>query len=511
VKLDDSPALSRPLTTTRIATACVALSGVALAFAFPEPDLAPLAWVALAPLLMFLPGSGTRRAFVLGTVFGFAFLGTLLIWVSIVGWAAWFGLVSFQVASIAIFAVLVSLLSRHAGARAALAMAPVLWVALDYVRSVFPIFGFTWGQLAQSQHDLLWFIRPAALGGAWLVTGIVVSVNALIAYVVLEVMGRRARSALPAAVAAVVLIVSPALLPANTATGTPINVAIVQGNVPRNWAGTGFEKHLRILDGHVKATRELAGRDIDLVVWPESAVGIDLENDPFVADQVAEAARAVNAPMIIGGNLDAGPENYKVMAFLVSAEGEVINRYQKTHLVPFGEYIPGRPLLEWIPMLDQVPRDAIPARAPVVFEIAGGTVAPVISFEGDFGSLVRERIDHGGRVLVVATNTSTWGESWASAQHVAFSQLRAVENGVGVLHAAVSGISAFVAPDGEVLQSTRLWTQTGILQQMRFAEDITFYARAGDWLPLVCIAGSIVMVGRTALQMRRRIEAGVAG
>jgi apolipoprotein N-acyltransferase len=99
------------------------------------------------------------------------------------------------------------------------------------------------------------------------------------------------------------------------------------------------------------------------------------------------------------------------MAFLVSPDGEVIDRYRKTHLVPFGEYIPGRRLLEWIPMLDQVPRDAIPGREPAVFDVAGGQVAPVISFEGDFGSLVRGRISHGGRLLIVATNTSTWGES----------------------------------------------------------------------------------------------------
>src|SRR5665809_35121 len=113
-----------------------------------------------------------------------------------------------------------------------------------------------------------------------------------------------------------------------------------------------------------------------------------------------------------------------------------------------------------IPALEQVPRDAVAADEPVVFDIAGGKVVPVISFEGDFGSLVRKPIAEGGRLLVVATNTSTWGYSWASAQHVAFSQVRAVENGVWVAHAALSGISAFVSPNGQVIDSTSLWTAT---------------------------------------------------
>ena len=510
MKLDVSPQPSPPRTKTPFLTAMVGVSGAALAFAFPEADLAPFAWVALVPLLIAVQGSTTRRAAGLGALFGFAFFGTLLIWVSIVGWFGWFLLVSFQVLFVILFSIVLAWLSRSIGVLTALVMAPFVWVATDFLRSVFPIFSFTWGQLAQSQHDLLWFIRPAALGGAWLVTFIVVSINSSIAIAVIR--GRRQRTAFVVpALAALALIVGPAIFPPNEATGEPINVAIVQGNVPRDWTGTSFEKRVQILEGHVNSTLELAGRDIDLVVWPESAVGIDLEKDPFVAEQITQAARAVGAPMIVGGDLDAGPENYRVMAFLISAEGDVVDRYQKTHLVPFGEYIPGRALLEWIPMLDQVPRDAIPARAPVVFDVAGGRVAPVISFEGDFGSLVRGRIDHGGRLLIVATNTSTWRESWASAQHVAFSQLRAVENGVGVVHAAVSGISAFVAPDGEVLQSTDLWERTAIVNRMNFAASITFYTRVGDWLPLLSLIVSSAMVIRIALRTRRKSAAEVGG
>jgi apolipoprotein N-acyltransferase len=104
-------------------------------------------------------------------------------------------------------------------------------------------------------------------------------------------------------------------------------------------------------------------------------------------------------------------------------------------------------------------------------------------------------------MLAVLTNTSTWGDTWASAQHVAFSQVRAAENGVGVVHAAISGISAFIEPDGRVVEETPLWTATTATHEMSFAEDVTFYARVGDWLPLVS-----ALTGAAALgwSLRRR-------
>jgi apolipoprotein N-acyltransferase len=182
----------------------------------------------------------------------------------------------------------------------------------------------------------------------------------------------------------------------------------------------------------------------------------------------------------------------------------VVDRYQKTHLVPFGEYVPGRDLIGWLPILDQVPRDAVRADEPTVFDVAGGRVAPVISFEGDFGTLVRGRIDEGGRLLVVATNTSTWGDSWASAQHVAFSQVRAAENGVWTIHAALSGISAFVAPDGTVVDRTPLWTATTLQDDIRFSEDASFYARTGDWVAWLCLLGTLLLVALG----RRRVDRG---
>lgn len=465
-------------------------SGILLAFAFPEPDLAPLAWVSLAPLLWLIQGAGARRGAVLAMAFGWGFFAVLLYWISIVGVLAWVALVLKQSLFLALFGGIVgAATARWPGHAARLAIPAVVWVTVEYLRSVFPVVGFTWGQLAQSQHNVPVLLKGAGIAGGWGTALLLVIVNAGLAGGVVSLFaGERRRAALLGATAVVALVL-PAAVPSPSADGETVEVAIVQGNVPIDMP-VSYEKERTILASHVHLTSELPDT-VDLVVWPESSVGIDPARDEEVMAEISAAARSAGAPMLIGGNQDLPHDRYKVLAYLVSAEGEIVDSYQKTHLVPFGEYVPARGLLGGIPALAQVPRDAVAGSEGKVFDVAGGRVAPVISFEGDFGSLVRARIAQGGRLLVVATNTSTWNYSWASAQHLALSQVRAAENGVPVAHAALSGISAFIRPTGEVIERTELWNASVLTQELRFATRISFYARTGDWLPLLCLAATL--------------------
>jgi apolipoprotein N-acyltransferase len=478
----------------------VVLSGGLLTLAFPEPDLAPLAWVALAPLLGALDGAGGRRGFVLGVGFGIAFFGTLLYWVSIVGYAAWLVLVLLQAAYVGVFGAMWGTVSARLGAFGRIVGPAVLWVAVvEYLRAVTPVVGFTWGSLAQSQHDLSFVLRPAALGGGWLVAFLLVAVNALVYGAVAAGARRERRGSAALVVAAAAVLLAGAAWPAPQATGRAVTVAVVQGDIPEAQPAS-YEKDLVILENHARLTATVPP-GADLVLWPESSVGIDPFRDSAVAAQIAGAAREVRRPMIVGGNLARDDGDYQVMAYLVSPEGEIVDRYQKTHLVPFGEYVPARDLLDWIPALEQVPLDAVPGEDPGLFDVAGGPVAPVISFEADFGSLVGGRVGGGGRLLVVLTNTSTWRHSWASAQHVAMSQVRAAETGVWVAHAALTGISAFVDPSGRLVKESDLWEPDVLVQEMRFAEDVTLYARTGDWFPVACL---LATAGAGAALIARR-------
>jgi apolipoprotein N-acyltransferase len=475
-------------------------AGALLALAFPEPDVAPLAWIAVAPLLWTIRGGGPGRGFGLGFVFGVGFFSVLLFWISIVGYVAWVLLIILESLFLGLFGALWALLARYRSLAVRVGLAAALWAAIEGLRSTVPLGGFTWGQLAQSQHDLfMWTLRPAAWGGAWLVAALLAAVNALAAEVLAAHGWRRA---LPA-VAAIALLGVPLLLPVGESDGPVLRVAIVQGNVPQDFSGSFYEKELAITRSHAELTRSLDPKGLDLVVWPESSVGLDLQRDPEVRQLVLDAARSLGVPMIVGGNLDVDADRYKVVAFHISPEGEIADIYQKTHLVPFGEYVPGRDLLGWVPMLDQVPRDAVPGAEHKVFELPRASIAPVISFEGDFGSLVRKPLDAGGDLLVVATNTSTWERSWASAQHVAFSQVRAAENNVYVVHAALSGISAFIDPHGQSLERSGLYEATTLVHDVGFGGGNSFYTRTGDWVAYLSVAA--VVVGLLGFLRGRRV------
>ncbi|MDQ3940634.1 MAG: apolipoprotein N-acyltransferase [Actinomycetota bacterium] len=475
----------------RAASVVALLSGGLLTLAYPEPDVGPLAWIALAPLLLVTRAVTWRRGAWLGLLFGIGFLGSLVAWISIVGWVAWAVLVLKEALFIAAFGALWAILSRALPGWARVVAAAALWAAIELGREVLPVVAFPWGQLAQSQHNLPWMLRVAGLGGGLLLAVVVVAINACVAEAYRAAAGRRVAGAAVWLAATAALVAAPLAIPTSRATGRAIDVAIVQGNVPDR--PPSFAKDLEIISSHARLTRELDD-EVDLVVWPESSVGIDPDTEPAVKRAMTASADAVGVPMLVGGNHDLPGDRYQVVLFEVAPRAGIVDEFQKVHLVAFGEYVPGRRFLGWIPLLDQVPRDAVPGVESKLFDVAGGSVAPAISYEGDFGRLVRERIALGGRLLVVATNTSTWERSWASAQHVAFSQVRAAENGVWVVHAALSGISAFVAPDGTVTESTGLYETTTVVEDVTFAREVTVYARAGDWVMIVVWALSVAAV-----------------
>ena len=477
----------------QLALAWVAVAGSALTLAFPEPDLAPLAWVCIAPLLHALRGAGARRGLLLGTVFGLFYFGTLLHWVSVVGYLAWFLLVLLQAAYVGVFGALWGAASRSFGPVARIVVPGLLWVAVvEYARALAPVVGFTWGQLAQSQHNVPVVLETAAWAGSWAVAFVVVTVNALLAAAGAHGASRDVRGAALRLLAAGAILLVALPIPSPAREGAPVDVAIVQGNIPETQPAS-YEKDLVILDNHVRLTREV-GESADLVLWAESSVGIDPARNPEVGDALTAAAGELERPLVVGGNLARDDDRYQVMAYLVEPGEGIVDAYQKTHLVPFGEYVPARGLLDWIPALGQVPLDAVAGDEPGLFEVAGGGVAPVISFEADFGSLVKGRMTGAGRLLVVLTNTSTWRHTWASAQHVAMSQVRAAETGAYVAHAALTGVSAFVDPSGRVIERSALWRPALLEERVRFSDGVTFYARTGDWLAWLSLSSIVVCV-----------------
>jgi apolipoprotein N-acyltransferase len=204
----------------------------------------------------------------------------------------------------------------------------------------------------------------------------------------------------------------------------------------------------------------------------------------------------------VGVTTDEPGNRFRNSSLLLGPDGSVEGRYDKQHLVPFGEYVPFRRIL--VPLvseLQRVPRDGVPGREATTFTIPQGRFAVAICFESTFPGIVRQFVDRGARLLVVSTNDSSFGRTAAARQHLAFAQMRAAENRMWVVQAALTGISSFIGPAGNVIQQTELFRPAVVAGDVRFATTRTVYGRLGDWLPIGCL---LVVVALAASRAPRR-------
>lgn len=466
-----------------------AVSGLLLDLAFPPHDLWWLAPLALGLLTNALRGRTLRQGALLGWVHGVAFFGALLVWA---------GTIAGPLAVIALTLLESAFTALLGAALVAVLRLPVwplwsaaVWVGEESLRDRLPFGGFPWGRLAFSQgHTPL--TPLASWGGAPLVTFAVAALAALV--------GRAPGRAVLLGPALVVV----ALLTPVPTGGTPVQVGVVQGNVPR----VGLERAdqvSQVLANHVAATHELAARvragrapRPALVIWPENASDLDPYTDATAAADIQAAVADVGVPVLVGAVTD-GPGRFVSNRGIVwdPATGAGAS-YVKQHPVPFGEYIPFRSLVRSITTkVDLVPRDFVRGSRPGVLRLGPTTVADVICFEIAYDGLVRDAVLRGGRLVVVQTNNATFGRSGETSQQLAMSRLRAVELGRSVIVAATSGESAVIAPDGRLQHTTRLFTRDVTVQQVVLRSGRTTAARVGAWpeLLLALLALGAVVAG----------------
>ncbi|HLI57308.1 MAG TPA: apolipoprotein N-acyltransferase [Actinomycetota bacterium] len=502
------------------ALAAGGVSGVGMALAFPPADWGPLAFIALVPLALVFRRAGAVRGrkgqlAIAATAFGLSFFALLLPWLHLFGLAAYLLVTVIETGFVVAALMLGVFARRHLPGRWALLAFPVAFLVGEYARSHIPVGGFPWGGLGYSQHNNPAVLHLAAYTGVWGVSFLIATVNALVAeaaagaWAVLRhrPAGLAAWSiALPLVLAAA-LIPAPALLPVPTPHGAPATIALVQGNAPNEDPADPHALDQAALDDQVAETQALAGRKVDLVVWPESSVGHDPFTDPALLDPLLASIRATGAPFIVGATVpapavpgsDGHTPRFRNESLYFSATGSLLGRYVKMHLVPFGEYVPGRRWLAgWIKELDRVPADGIPGTSPTVFRLAqtpGGWFASVICYETAYPELVQRFVAHGARLIIVSTDNSSYARSAASAQMVAISQLRAAEERMWVTQAAITGISAVIAPDGRVVAQTGLFRPALLTPTVRFATTTTLYGRFGDWFPvLVLLIGTALAI-----------------
>jgi apolipoprotein N-acyltransferase len=509
-------------------TALAAAGGVALFLSFPGYDLPGLAVLGPAALALAVRGQRARGGAWLGLVLGLVFLLPLLSWTGVyVGSFPWLALAVFESLYFALLGAAAAATSRLPGWPL---WAAALWVADEAVRGRWPLGGFPWGRLGFSQVDGP-FTALAAYGGVPLVSFAVALTGALLAAAALA-LGRVLRSVqaegarttgLRVAVLAVVgalavpLIGTLAGLPlagASLTEGGPTRtVAVIQGNVPR--AGLDFNAQRRaVLDNHATQTQELAAAvargdaaQPDLVIWPENSSDIDPYGNADAARVISRAARAINAPILVGAVVD-GPGRYVSNTGIVwdpvTGPGDT---YVKRHPVPLAEYVPARSFFRFFSdKVDLVRRDFIQGSDVGNLAIGGAQVGDVICFEIAYDGLVSDVVDGGAGMIVVQTNNATFGFTAESEQQLAMSRLRAVEFGRTVVVAATSGISAVVAPDGSLVRRSQLFTPDTFVEDIAQRDQRTVAERldAGpEWVLTALGAGAVLTVAVPALTRRR--------
>ncbi|MEZ5116723.1 MAG: apolipoprotein N-acyltransferase [Candidatus Nanopelagicales bacterium] len=503
------------LVVVRLAVSAV--SGVALALAFPPYDLTWLAVPAVAGLTLAVRGTRPWFAAVLGLVTGVLFFGSLVQWLSVVGTDAWLLLTAYCSLWIALVGAGTALLQRLRGWPLWVA---TLWVLQEALRDRVPMGGFPWGRLAYAQTETA--LTPyAALAGAPLVTFATALAGALLAYALLRLTvpdgAGPSRWLRPSAALAgiLLLLVASRLVPLPTSGETADGpssavVAVVQGDVPQTGLDA-FGQRRAVLDNHVRETLLLAERvaagevpQPEAVIWPENASDLDPYAVPEARAAIDAAVRAIGVPVLVGAvvtNPDdpATVLNVGIVWDPVTGPGE---RYAKRHPVPFGEFVPFRSVLSrFIDRFDRVPRDFAPGNGPGVLDVGPVRVGDVICFEVAYDTEVRDAVTAGGRVLVVQTNNATYGRTGQPEQQLAMSRLRAVEHGRAVLVAATSGISAVIAPDGTVVASLPEFVGGSIVREVPLRDTLTLADRVGAVPEGVA---SLVAVVALVLAWRRR-------
>jgi apolipoprotein N-acyltransferase len=463
---------------------------VLLSLSLPPAGWWPLAFVAPIPLLWLLRAAAPWRGALLGFVFGIAYFGFLLYWILLFGELAWVSLVLMSGGYLAVFGALASAVWRPEHPVRSTAGLAALWTVLEWIRGAFPLGGFAWGQLGSTQVDAP-TLPLASVTGVWGLSFLVVLVAGLL-LLALERRGRGVARPFLLVLVCAALVLVPSAIPIPQPEGRALDVAVIQVDVESVEQLQGFEEDIAVANLNIEQHLRLRDDPPDLVVWGEGALDPGALADPATWGAVTDAIATVGVPTLAGAVVNHPDGTQTTSTIVFDGSGRVIDRYDKVHLVPYGEYVPFRSLLDpFIAAIDQVPIDRTPGERVRVVRIPGlPPIGTPICYENSFPSIDREMVRQGAALLVVTINNASYERTAASAQHLQMSRLRAVENARWVVHGAVSGISAFVDPAGRVVDRRGLFETAVMRHEVVGSSRTTLYLRFGDWLPW----GSLVLV-----------------
>ncbi len=456
--------------------------GTPLALAFPKPSLWWLAFVALVPLLLLVRGAGdSREAGIRCWLGGAAFFLTVDSWlipnarIFAIPAALLLGVLWLPWGRLAWTLLHGEISAGRLGV--AVALVPSAFVLTEVIRS-WDALGGPWALLGASQWNDRPILALAAVGGVWAVSFLLMAVNLALAVAVGPRAPRpvRGRAALAACGLVLAALAWWAIRPAPLETGRTVRIALVQpGKVDDVEARFRASESLSL---------GLAGARPDLIVWSESSVGRDPMANPGDVARLRRIVERTGADVL--ANVDAQRQGsggiYK--SSLLVGPGGPVGSYDKIRLVPFGEYVPARPLLGWVDRFtDAAATNRHRGHHLVLLRARSLTIGPLICFESSFPDLSRNLARLGADVVVVQSATTTFQRTWGPQQHASLAAVRAVESGRPVVQASIAGVSTAFDPEGRLLAWQPTTWRGAVVVDLPLSRETTLYDRFGAWVP----------------------------
>jgi apolipoprotein N-acyltransferase len=515
------------------------VSAILQVLIFPLPGVYVLCWFALTPLLVALlrarPASELQvegsvrlqpatpwQGFLLGYICGIVWYAGTCYW--IYDTMRQYGGLSAAMALVVlvlfccylglyhgVFGLLVAILARSHDNRRALVLAPFLWVAIELART--RISGFPWALLGISQIDNVALCRIASWTGVYGISFEILLVN--VALAVVFVIPRPKRGMMFAAALAAAAVLQSGRLVEAPPSKTERAALLVQQNIPvaANWTPAYFQQTLQQLIDLTEKASSTNGKEarIDLIVWPESPAPF-FTNDGSFRQVLSGLAQRTNAWVVVGaiGSNASHPNDEDSLfnsAGLISPGGEWTERYDKVHLVPFGEYLPLPRLFSFAGGLTKEVGQFERGSSRQPLSAGGEKLGIFICYESIFPDEVRQSANLGAQLFVNISNDGWYGDSGAYAQHLNQTRMRAIENDRWLLSATDTGVTAAIDPWGRIAARIPRKERSALVAPYALTSVTTFYTRHGDWFAFACAIISIgALVERFRLANRKKVE-----
>ena len=493
------------------------LSATLLILAFPKPDLVFLAWFALVPWFFALGKQKALQAFLLSYLIGLIFFSGIVYWVTYVSSLGFAILVCYLSLYFAVFGLLFSINYKQPALRSFskggpttnnLFIIPCVWVALEYIRAHL-FSGFGWALLGYSQYRNLAIIQISDITGAYGVSFLIVLVNVGIWQAIFR-LRKKDSAILPVfcTLFSVLLTLGYGYFRLNhRPEGKNIKVAVVQGNIPQ-WQKWQPQARDFILKRYSSLTEQAARKKPEIIIWPETSLPGYLEDDPELLKEITSLSNKISPAYLLVGTPQAPLDRNSYNSATLLFQGKIIQRYDKLHLVPFGEFMPWPGFFSRFSFAGLIGNFS-PGENYTVFSLdqtkAKVKFSVLICFEDVFAHLTRNFSQTGAQVLVNMTNDAWFEDSSEPCQHLQASVFRAVENRVNLVRSANTGISCFINPWGKILSRVSNHLGQDVLvegektQELKIISMPSFYTAFGD-----LFAGFCLIASAFALLSRRR-------